>query len=70
MINNLDKFTAASVIQLIDSIQSGCGHSFTALLPKMSNHEIDRHETLFQAGQENRNEYLLLSGLLLLLFPF
>lgn len=64
MISNLDKFTAASVIRLIDSIESGCGQSFTALLPMMSSHEIDRHETLFQAGEENRYEYLLLSGLL------
>ena len=64
MINNLDEFTAASVIRLIDSIESGCGPSFTALLPMMSTHEIDRHETLFQAGQENRYEYLVLSGLL------
>ena len=64
MINNLDEFTAASVIQLIDSIESGCGHSFNALIPMMSSHEIDRNEMLFQAGQENRYEYLLLSGLL------
>jgi CRP-like cAMP-binding protein len=64
MINKLDKFTAASVIRLVDSIESGCGHSFTALLPMMSNHEIDQHEVVFQAGQENRYEYLLLSGLL------
>lgn len=64
MINNLDKFTAASVIRLIDSIESGCGPGFKALLPMMSSHEIDRYESLFQAGQENRYEYLLLSGLL------
>jgi CRP-like cAMP-binding protein len=64
MINNLDEFTAASVIRLIDSIESGCGHSFKALIPMMSSHEIDRHDSLFQAGQENRFEYLLLSGLL------
>jgi len=64
MISKLDEFTAASVIQLIDSIESGCGHSFKALIPMMSTHEIDQHEMLFQAGQENRYEYLLLSGLL------
>jgi CRP-like cAMP-binding protein len=64
MINNLDEFTAASVLQLIDSIESGCGHSFKALIPMMGSLEINRHETLFQANQENRCEYLLLSGLL------
>ncbi len=64
MINNLDEFTAATVIRLIDSIESGCGDSFKALVPAMSSHEIGRHETLFQTGQENRYEYLLLSGLL------
>ncbi len=64
MINNLDDFTAASVIRLIDSIESGCGRGFNALIPRMSSHEIDRHEALFKAGQENRYEYLLLSGLL------
>ena len=64
MINNLDEFTAVSVMRLIDSIESGCGNSFKALIPMMSSHEIQRQESLFQAGQENRNEYLLLSGLL------
>ena len=54
MINNLDEFTTASVIRLIDSIESGCGQSFKALIPMMNSHEIDRNETLFQAGQENR----------------
>lgn len=62
MINNLDEFTAASVIQLIDSIECGCGHSFKALIPMMSSHDVCQNETLFQMGQENRCEYLLLNG--------
>ncbi|MGK0231363.1 MAG: CRP-like cAMP-binding protein [Gammaproteobacteria bacterium] len=64
MINNLNEFTAASVIRLIDSIESGCGQSFRALIPMMSSHEVGRHEALFQTGQENSYEYLLLNGFL------
>jgi len=64
MITKLDEFTAASVIQLIDSIESGCGKSLIELVPKMSRHEISRNELLFESAQENRNEYFLLHGLL------
>ena len=64
MINNLDEFTAASVMQLIDSIECGCGHSLKVLIPMMSSHEICRNEMLFEAGQESRYEYFLLNGLL------
>jgi len=64
MINNLDKFTAASVIQLVESIEPGCGDSLKVLIPIMSCHEVDKNKTLFHAGQENRFEYLLLDGLL------
>ncbi len=64
MITKLDEFTAASVIQLIDSIESGCGHSLKALIPTMSRHEVSRNELLFESAQENRYEYILLNGLL------
>lgn len=64
MINNLDEFTAASVIQLAESIEPGCGSSLNVLLPMMSCHEIVKNKTLFHAGQENRYEYFLLDGLL------
>ena len=64
MINKLDEFTAASVIQLVDSIERGSGHSLKVLIPMMSRHEVYRNETLFQAGQENQFEYFLLNGLL------
>lgn len=52
------------MIQLIDSIGDGCGHSLSALLPVMSRHEISRNELLFESAQENRYEYILLNGLL------
>lgn len=64
MITDLDDFTAASVIQLIESIEGGCGHSLNALIPMMSSHEVCRNEAIFQAGEENGYEYLLLKGLL------
>ena len=64
MINNLDEFTAASVIQLVESIESGCGDSLKVLVPIMSLHEVGKNKMLFHAGQENRYEYLLLDGLL------
>ena len=64
MITDLDEFTAASVIQLINSIEGGCGQSLKTLIPAMSSQEVCQNETLFQAGQENRYEYLLLKGLL------
>jgi len=64
MISNLDEFTASSVIQLVESIEPGCGDSLKVLIPMMSCHEICKNETLFHAGQENRYEYFLLNGLL------
>ena len=64
MISNLDKFTAAAVIQLIDSIEPGCTESLTELISMMSCHEVYKNKTLFQAGETNRYEYLLLDGLL------
>ncbi len=64
MINKLDKFTAASVIQLVDSIEPGCGDSLKVLIPMMSCHEIGKNKALFHAGQENCHEYFLLEGLL------
>ena len=64
MINNLDEFTAASVIQLVESIEPGSGGSLKVLIPMMSCHEVVKNKTLFHAGQENRYEYLLLDGLL------
>ena len=64
MINNLDEFTVASVIQLVDSIEPGSGDSLKVLIPMMSYHEVYKNKTLFHTGQENRYEYLLLEGLL------
>ena len=64
MISKLDEFTAASVIQLVDSIENGCGHSLRALVPTMSRHEVSKNELLFESAQENRYEYFLLNGLL------
>ena len=64
MITKLDEFTAATVIQLIDSIVSGCGHSMKALVPSMSRVEVSRNELLFESAQDNRYEYFLLKGLL------
>ena len=64
MINNLDEFAAASVIQLVDSIEPGCSDSLKVLIPMMSCHEVAKNNLLFQAGQENRYEYFLLDGLL------
>ncbi|NQZ30711.1 MAG: Crp/Fnr family transcriptional regulator [Oceanospirillaceae bacterium] len=64
MINILDEFTAASVLQLIDVIEPGCGQSFKTLIPMMSRHDVCQNEMLFQMGQENQYEYILLNGLL------
>lgn len=64
MIRDLDEFTAAAVLRLIDTIECGGGQSLQSLLPVMSGREVHAHENLFQAGEENRYEYLLLTGLL------
>ena len=64
MINILDEFTAAAVLQLIDAIEPGCGHSLKALLPMMSHYEVCQNELVFQMAQENKYEYILLNGLL------
>ena len=64
MIRAIDEFTAASVIRLVDTIESSCGASLEPLLPRMNGVELDLGATLFEAEQENRSEYLLLRGLL------
>ena len=64
MINNLDEFTAAAVIQLLESTERGCGDSLKVLIPMMSVHEVSKDEELFRAGEENRHEYLVINGLL------
>lgn len=64
MIRTLDETTAASVIRLSDAVETGCGSVLESLLSRMTAFELVRGTTLFEAGRENRYEYLLLSGLL------
>lgn len=64
MIRGLDDATAASVIRLADAVEPGSGSSLAPLLDAMDGVELARGATLFEAGRENRFEYLVLGGLL------
>ena len=52
MINNLDEFTAASVIQLVESIEPGSGGSLKVLIPMMSCHEVVKIKRFFMLAKK------------------